>query len=232
MMNRWAQLLRSLRYLLSLTINPSSSLSTIPKLPNVHDTSKRVISRYVFTFERCSFAYVTSGLTSMSQTSSRRRCRFALFNAIVTFWVWKITHPNEYLFVLNFLAAYVRVPRGHSSCGGVRVHELSMWLGLSALALLGAEQRSICTPLGTLALRGLLPSERGLLSRPAPNQTPRLWIFPLPVTGTGGIGLPEARPVLVFSQVIGPTTSVVVFDSDLLTPTLPAASSRCSIRRS
>ena len=75
-----------------------------------------------------------------------------------------------------------------------------MWLGLSALALLGAEQRSICTPLGTLALRGLLPSERGLLSRPAPNQTPRLWISPLPVTGTGGIGLPEARPVLVFSQ--------------------------------
>ena len=87
-------------------------------------------------------------------------------------------------------------------------------------------------PAGYLALRGLLPSERGLLSRPAPNQTPRLWISPLPVTGTGGIGLPEARPVLVFSQVIGPTASVVVFDSDLLTPTLPAASSRCSIRRS
>ena len=125
-----------------------------------------------------------------------------------------------------------RIREPHSSCGGVRVHELSMWLGLSALALLGAEQRSICTPLGTLALRGLLPSERGLLSRPAPNQTPRLWISPLPVTGTGGIGLPEARPVLVFSQVIGPTASVVVFDSDLLTPTLPAASSRCSIRRS
>ena len=79
-----------------------------------------------------------------------------------------------------------------------------MWLGLSALALLGAtaEQRSICTPLGTLALRGLLPSERGLLSRPAPNQTPRLWISPLPVTGTGGIGLPEARPVLVFSHAL------------------------------
>ena len=31
------------------------------------------------------------------------------------------------------------------------------------------------------------------------------WISPLPVTGTGDTGDPQARPVLVFSQVFGPT---------------------------
>ena len=106
-----------------------------------------------------------------------------------------------------------------------------MWLGLSALALLGAEQRSICTPLGTLALRGLLPSERGLLSRPAPNQTPRLWISPLPVTGTGGIGLPEARPVLVFSHSRGNASSLASTSSDVSPREMGTASGQAATTR-